>query len=343
MRPMTPRSWRRTPARTRRLTRTGAAGTPRGGWFRRARLGFRGWRRTRPFWGGLIALLGGIEILLSERAPVAVVVHLGAQGLAGYVVPVVLVLCALLLWFNPAQRIFYSILAVLAALASFITSNLGGFVLGMLLGIVGGSLAFAWVPGEPPRPRRRRRERPIANRPSEGLALVVGERGRQAVAPHGGDAETGPAGDPETEPAGDLEPGPGRDLEPGPGRDLRSGPGRDPEPGPGHDLEPGPSGGLRPGRGGDLRSGPGGGRGPGVAVNPRPGPVRGHRPLAVAAWTRGRADRPGTCAPGGGEGHAAAGRCWPPCRRPSSWPRSRRRSFWPWLPRSPSFFRRPGR
>jgi hypothetical protein len=82
--------------------------------FRRARLGFRGWRRTRPFWGGLIALLGGIEILLSERAPVAVVVHLGAQGLAGYVVPVVLVLCALLLWFNPAQRIFYSILAVLA-------------------------------------------------------------------------------------------------------------------------------------------------------------------------------------------------------------------------------------
>jgi hypothetical protein len=173
------------------------AGPPRGGWFRRARLGFRGWRRTRPFWGGLIALLGGIEILLSERAPVAVVVHLGAQGLAGYVVPVVLVLCALLLWFNPAQRIFYSILAVLAALASFITSNLGGFVLGMLLGIVGGSLAFAWVPGEPPRPRRRRREKPALGRPSEGLAIVVGDRERQAAAPHGEDPASGPAGDPE--------------------------------------------------------------------------------------------------------------------------------------------------
>jgi hypothetical protein len=197
-----------------------AAGPPRGGWFRRGRLGFRGWRRTRPFWGGLIALLGGIEILLSERAPVAVVVHLGAQGLAGYVVPVVLVLCALLLWFNPAQRIFYSILAVLAALASFITSNLGGFVLGMLLGIVGGSLAFAWVPGEPPRPRRRRRERPIAARPSEGLALVVGDRERQAVAPHGGDAETGPAGDPEPGPGRDPEPGPGSGLQPGRGSGL---------------------------------------------------------------------------------------------------------------------------
>jgi hypothetical protein len=30
---------------------------------RRARLAFRKWRRTRPFWGGLLVLLGGAEIL----------------------------------------------------------------------------------------------------------------------------------------------------------------------------------------------------------------------------------------------------------------------------------------
>jgi len=186
-----------------------AAVPPRGGWFRRARLGFRRWRRTRPFWGGLIALLGGIEILLSERAPVSVVVHLGAQGLAGFVLPVVLVLCALLLWFNPAQRIFYSILAVLVALASFITSNLGGFVLGMLLGIVGGSLAFAWTPGQPPRRRKHRRKRPAAGPPSEGLALVIGDRERQAPAPDGGDAEPEPGGGPEPTPGGGPEHGPG--------------------------------------------------------------------------------------------------------------------------------------
>jgi hypothetical protein len=139
------------------------------GWFTRARRGLAGWRRTRPFWGGLLALLGAVEILLSEQAPLPVVIHLGAQGLAGYLVPVVMLLCAVLLWFNPAQRIFYSILAVLAALASLITSNLGGFLLGMLLGLVGGSLAFAWVPGTGPKPGRRRRgrrERPAGGQPA---------------------------------------------------------------------------------------------------------------------------------------------------------------------------------
>src|SRR5262249_47880076 len=185
-----------------------AAVPPRGGWFRRARLGFRRWRRTRPFWGGLIALLGGIEILLSERAPVSVVVHLGAQGLAGFVLPVVLVLCALLLWFNPAQRIFYSFPAVLVALASFIPSNRGGCVLGMLRGIVGGSLALAGTPGQPPRRRSHRRKRPVAGPPSEGLALVIGDREREAPAPDGGDAEPEPGGGPEPPPGGGPEPGP---------------------------------------------------------------------------------------------------------------------------------------
>ena len=67
------------------------------------------------------------------------------QGLAGYLVPVMLLLCGILLWFNPAQRTFYSLLAIVLALASWVTSNLGGFFLGMMLGLVGGALAFAWT------------------------------------------------------------------------------------------------------------------------------------------------------------------------------------------------------
>ena len=104
------------------------------------------WVRTRPFWGGLLVILAGGEILLTVRAPLKVVVHLGMQGLAGYALPVVMVLCGLLLWFSPAQRLFYSVLAVMLALGSWLTSNLGGFLLGMLLGLIGGSLAFAWTP-----------------------------------------------------------------------------------------------------------------------------------------------------------------------------------------------------
>jgi Family of unknown function (DUF6114) len=103
------------------------------------------WRRSRPSWGGLLVLLAGSEMLLSERAPLPVVIHVGMQGLTGYLVPAVLLLCGLLVLFSPAQRTFYSILAVLLSLGSWVTSNLGGFFVGMALGVVGGSLAFAWT------------------------------------------------------------------------------------------------------------------------------------------------------------------------------------------------------
>jgi peptidoglycan/LPS O-acetylase OafA/YrhL len=102
-------------------------------------------------------LLGGGEILLSERANISVVLHAGAESLAGYLLPAVIAVCGLLLIFNPMHRTFYSVIAVLCSLGSWVTSNLGGFIVGMLLGLVGGSLAFGWMPDQEPRRRRRRR------------------------------------------------------------------------------------------------------------------------------------------------------------------------------------------
>lgn len=112
----------------------------------RVRMAFRTWRRSRPFWGALLVTLGGLEILYSEKAPLRVVVHFGPLGIAGYLLPLIMVLCGLLMWFNPAQRTFYSILSVLLSLGTWITSNLGGFIIGLLLGVIGGSLAFGWRP-----------------------------------------------------------------------------------------------------------------------------------------------------------------------------------------------------
>ena len=103
-----------------------------------------GWRRSRPFWAGLLVTLAGVEILATMKAPLPVVIHLGVQGLAGFLVPVILVLCGQLMWWNPSQRLFYSILTLIMSLAAWVTSNLGGFFLGIILGLVGGSLAFAW-------------------------------------------------------------------------------------------------------------------------------------------------------------------------------------------------------
>ena len=107
---------------------------------------FRRWRRHRPFWGGLFLILGGVELFLSANLTLGgVEEHLGPQGFLSYLLPVLLLVCGLLIWFTPAQRLFYAIVGLLAALYSFLGLNLGGFFVGMLLGIVGGALVIAAV------------------------------------------------------------------------------------------------------------------------------------------------------------------------------------------------------
>lgn len=140
---------------------------------------FRAWRRSRPFWGGLLLLLAGIELiaipLLSVLAhgSVKVVIYIGVGGVFGVLIGGLLVACGLLIWFHPVQRVFYAIAGVLLAVASFVATNLGGFFFGMLLGVTGASLSFGWTQ-EPGRPAGQHRPRPRrAGPPSEGLGLVL--------------------------------------------------------------------------------------------------------------------------------------------------------------------------
>ncbi|MFI6356916.1 DUF6114 domain-containing protein [Streptomyces sp. NPDC050743] len=127
---------------------------------RGTRAAFRGWRARRPFWGGLLLALAGGEILLTEKASLKVVMHIGMQGVAGYLLPTLMALLGLLILFNPAQRLFYSITGVLLSLGTWVTSNLGGFLIGLLLGVTGSCLTFGWLPDQEPRVGRRgRRER----------------------------------------------------------------------------------------------------------------------------------------------------------------------------------------
>ncbi|MFR9797595.1 DUF6114 domain-containing protein [Streptomyces sp. MS06] len=120
---------------------------------------FRAWRARRPFWGGLLLALGGGEVLLTEKASLKVVLHIGMQGLAGYLLPVLMLLLGLLVLFNPAQRLFYSLTGVLLSLGTWVTSNLGGFFVGLALGVTGSCLAFGWLPEQEPRVSRRRRRK----------------------------------------------------------------------------------------------------------------------------------------------------------------------------------------
>ncbi|WP_253866278.1 DUF6114 domain-containing protein [Micromonospora sp. WMMD754] len=127
----------------------------------RTRGRWRRWRRARPFTAGLLIALGGAEMLVTLRAPLGVLLHVGPQGLAAYLVPAVLVLCGVLLIATPQQRVFYALLSLLLGLVSWLTSNLGGFLIGMLLTLVGGALAFAWTPAK----QRSGRAAPTAGNP----------------------------------------------------------------------------------------------------------------------------------------------------------------------------------
>ncbi|HKT02684.1 MAG TPA: DUF6114 domain-containing protein, partial [Rugosimonospora sp.] len=106
---------------------------------------FRLWRRARPFWGGLLTIVSGFEYALSAHLDLTPIkVQLGPQGFLTWVIPLMLIMAGALIWVTPAQRVFYGVVAVAVAVYGLIGVNLGGFLAGMVLGIVGGALAASW-------------------------------------------------------------------------------------------------------------------------------------------------------------------------------------------------------
>jgi Family of unknown function (DUF6114) len=136
-----------------------------------ARRAARGWRRSRPFWGAAVTLAAGGE---TAAVRFSQPVHPAWTILpAGLLIAGGLIACGLLLLFDPAQRSLYAVLAVLLSIAALLTSHLGGYLAGTLLGLAGGALAFAWVPSRPAAP-------PPA---PAGLTLIRGEADPPAAAP----------------------------------------------------------------------------------------------------------------------------------------------------------------
>ncbi|MDS1272569.1 DUF6114 domain-containing protein [Lipingzhangella sp. LS1_29] len=182
-------------------------------WLGAGRLQFRAWRRSRPFWGGLLLILAGVEILVVPTAqrlilPVDLIIYAGIAGVSGYLIGGLLIVVGALAWLQPAQHAFFGIAGTLLALTSFVTSNFGGFVIGMLLGIVGGALVFAWSESipvrdatEPGTPRwhrlrerfARRRDTPATR--SETDTTSATESDTEGSSASGPESPEDPAGD----------------------------------------------------------------------------------------------------------------------------------------------------
>ncbi|TQK51793.1 hypothetical protein FBY35_2213 [Streptomyces sp. SLBN-118] len=121
--------------------------------FRAIRRGFRTWRGQRPFWAGLFTLLGGIPIAYIPYATFKLGhMTLAMQTTAGsgaLIIGVLLITLGLTMWFHHIVRVFAGVATILLALVSIPIANMGGFVIGFLLSLIGGALSLSWVPGKP--------------------------------------------------------------------------------------------------------------------------------------------------------------------------------------------------
>lgn len=127
---------------------------------------FRAWRRSRPFWGGLFSLLGGLEIALIPLSAYRIILVSHNVALAA-VVGAVIAIFGLLMWMTPSQNKLYGLLAILMGGIAVVASNLGGFLMGTILTVLGGALTFAWTELPPEEQPERAEE---VRRPPEETA-----------------------------------------------------------------------------------------------------------------------------------------------------------------------------
>ncbi|MCJ0874958.1 DUF6114 domain-containing protein [Streptomyces sp. AP-93] len=135
---------------------------------------WRRWRRGRPFWGGLFAILAGAEICALPLAPLKIMLQQGVAGIPSVLMGIVMIVLGLTAWFSPPQRALAGVLTTLIATAALVLSNLGGFLIGTLLGILGGGLMFAWQPYAAPRPGAARDPEPSGPGTSRAASHTAG-------------------------------------------------------------------------------------------------------------------------------------------------------------------------
>lgn len=112
--------------------------------------GFRRFRRQRPFWAGVFTLLSGLILLFPPYASLKfgdAVISLNTMGgISSLVIGVVMIACAISFWSRPEFKVPASVVTMILALVAIVTSNLGSFLVGTLLGVIGAALGFAWSP-----------------------------------------------------------------------------------------------------------------------------------------------------------------------------------------------------
>jgi hypothetical protein len=106
---------------------------------------FRNWRARRPFWGATLCILSGLIILWVPAKLYEVAAAPGSILFVGFFLGGLTLLMGVLSYIMPRLSTLLGVLGIFAAVLS-IMGALGGFLIGTILGIIGGSMLIAWKP-----------------------------------------------------------------------------------------------------------------------------------------------------------------------------------------------------
>jgi hypothetical protein len=69
---------------------------------------------------------------------------LGTVMVAGIILGLIVIVAAVMLYRNPAQKTMWGVIILVLSIISIFIG--GGFIIGLILGIIGGALALTWKP-----------------------------------------------------------------------------------------------------------------------------------------------------------------------------------------------------
>ncbi|MFG3050675.1 DUF6114 domain-containing protein [Kitasatospora sp. NPDC048239] len=153
-------------------------------WVRRV---FRNFRRSRPFYGGLLAMMAGVPVMYFPYAKLSLsgmtVTMATTAGAGSLIIGVLLIVLGLTAWFQPAVRVFSGVATTLLTLVSIPVSNLAGFGMALLPGLIGGGLMVAWAPLPEPKAAETGTAQSVATEPATVATAAAAVATEPATAP----------------------------------------------------------------------------------------------------------------------------------------------------------------
>jgi predicted RND superfamily exporter protein len=123
---------------------------------------FKRWRNRRPFWGATLSALAGLMILYIPVQLYAIAFIPGSYVFIGFLFGGLVLILGILAFFYPQFSTVLGIITIFLSVLS-VMGALGGFLIGTIVGIIGGALCVGWhtedVPVDRDRPKQDKPKR----------------------------------------------------------------------------------------------------------------------------------------------------------------------------------------